>query len=120
MGVTHIATSVAAISGSSDPYEAEFLVDAGAIDCLAPATAFQKAGVQVAKRRTYELANGECVEFDVGYALIRLMGDETVVQVIHGPDDAEPILGVVAMEQLGLVLDPVNQTIKRLNALRPK
>ncbi len=41
------------------------------------------------------------------------MGAETVAQVIFGPDDAEPILGVVALENTGIGVDPVTRTLKR-------
>jgi hypothetical protein len=44
------------------------------------------------------------------------LGEETVAQIIFGPHDAEPILGVVALENTGVVVDPVTKTIKRLHA----
>ena len=46
----------------------------------------------------YELANGAPVEYEYGSARVALMGQETVVQIIFGSDDAEPILGVGALE----------------------
>jgi predicted aspartyl protease len=44
------------------------------------------------------------------------MGEETVTQVIFGPAGAEPILGVTALENAGLVVDPVTKNLKRLHA----
>jgi predicted aspartyl protease len=44
------------------------------------------------------------------------MGEETVAQVIFGPRGSEPILGVVALENVGIVVDPVTRTLKRLPA----
>lgn len=38
-------------------------------------------------------------------------------RVIFGPDNAELILGVMALEAVGLVVDPTNQKLKRLPAL---
>ena len=37
-------------------------------------------------------------------------------KVIFGPDEAEPILGVGALENVDIVVDPVTQTLKRLHA----
>ena len=36
MGVTHVTTRVRRLAGKGRAYEAEFLVDTGAIDCMAP------------------------------------------------------------------------------------
>ena len=44
------------------------------------------------------------------------MGEETVAQVIFGPSNVEPLLGAVALENVGVVVDPSNQTLKRIPA----
>ena len=44
------------------------------------------------------------------------MGTETVTKVIFGEDDAEPILGVVALESTGIGVDPVSRTLRRMTA----
>jgi hypothetical protein len=41
-------------------------------------------------------------------------------RVIFGPDNIEPILGVTALESVGVVVDPANQTLKRLPAISLK
>ena len=47
---------------------------------------------------------------------ISFLGDETVTQIIFGPAEAEPILGVVALESMGMVVDPITKTLKRIHA----
>jgi hypothetical protein len=37
--------------------------------------------------------------------------------VIFGPDDADPLLGVTALESVGITVDPANRTLKRLPAI---
>ena len=44
------------------------------------------------------------------------MGQETVVQIIFGPDDAEPILGVVALKNMGVTVDPITRVLRPLHA----
>jgi len=45
------------------------------------------------------------------------MGDITAGRVIFGPDDTEPILGVTALESVGILVDSVRQTLKRMPAI---
>lgn len=114
MGTTHVTARIQDLARSGRPFEAVFLVDAGALHCLAPASGLWAAGVIPEGRQACELASGEPVEYEYGFARISFLGDKTVAHVILGP---EPILGVVALENTGLVVDPASQTLKRLPAM---
>lgn len=115
MGLTHVTVKIAPLSGRRH-YSAEFLVDTGAIDCLVPARHLRRIGIKQEGRDVYELATGETVELPVGFARVEFMGAETVTKVIFGDDDAEPILGVVALESTGIGVDPVSRTLRRMTA----
>jgi clan AA aspartic protease len=116
MGLTHVTVNVSNLQKSQPPFEGEFLVDTGAIDCLAPASALRNAGIGIEGKDVYELANSEVVEHPYGFARISFMGSETVAQIIFGPEDCEPILGVVALENTGVGVDPVSFGLKRMAA----
>ena len=116
MGVTHVTGAVKPLVKGRKPFEAEFLVDTGAIDCRVPASALKKLGIKAEGRDVYELANGEAVEYTYGHARIAFMGAETVTRMIFGPEDAEPILGVAALESTGIGIDPVTRTLRRMAA----
>ena len=116
MGITHVTTQVFDFNKTCEPFEAEFLVDTGAIDCMAPGKALEKIGIKKERKAVYELANGDVTEYELGFARVVFMGQETIVQIIFGPEDVEPLLGVVALENLGFVVDPVNKQLKRLSA----
>ncbi len=116
MGVTHVTTQVFDLMKTNEPFEAEFLVDTGSIDCMAPAKQLEKVGIKKEMKSVYELANGDVVEYELGFARIVFMGQETVSQIIFGPEKVEPILGVVVLENLGFVVDPVSKQLKRLAA----
>ncbi len=45
------------------------------------------------------------------------MGEITAGRVIFGPDNAEPILGVTALESVGFTIDPASRTLKKLPAI---
>lgn len=98
-------------------YEALFLVDTGATDCLAPAEELRKIGVPEEGRMAYELADGSVKEYGYGLARIEFMGEITAGRIIFAEPNAEPILGVTALESVGITVDPVNKTLKRLPAI---
>ena len=120
MGMTHVTVRVTNPAEPSRRWEASFLVDTGAIDCLVPANRLREIGVQPAGSRTYEVADGSEVALDVAVAQIEVMDEIVGCTVIFGNDDAEPILGVTALESAGIEVDPQNQRLKRLPAVRLK
>ena len=71
-------------------------------------------------KRTFELADGSEIALDIGVARIEFMGEAVGATVIFGNDDAEPLLGVTALESVGIEVDPRNQRLKRLPAVRLK
>jgi predicted aspartyl protease len=48
------------------------------------------------------------------------MGEAVGVTAPFGPDDAEPILGMTALESVGIEVDPRTQRLKRPPAVRLK
>lgn len=114
MGTTRVTVRVCDLARRGTPFEADFIVDTGATDCMAPGDRLRENGIQPEGRAVYELANGQQVEYEYGFARIAFMGEETVAQVIFGPEDAEPILGSVPLENVGMAVDPVTQTLRRL------
>lgn len=117
MGYTHVTVSVSNLQRSMPAYNVSFLVDTGAIVCLAPGVELRKAGIEPEGREACELANGTPVEYEYGFARISFMGSDTVTKIIFGPDSVEPLLGVTALESVGIGVDPVSQTLKRYAAL---
>src|SRR5690242_11242285 len=55
--------------------------------------------------------------YDYGFARLSFMGSHTVTKMIFGPDNVEPLLGVTALESVGIGVDPLTQTLKRYAAL---
>jgi clan AA aspartic protease len=115
MGLTHVAVRLFN-SASSDTYEADFLVDTGATDTMAPASDLKRIGIQPLGKDVYELANGELVEYEYGNAELRFMNEIVPIRIVFGPDGSEPILGVIALEAAGFIVDPKNQMLRKLRA----
>ena len=48
------------------------------------------------------------------------MGELVGATIMFGEAESEPLLGVTALESVGIEVDPLNQTLKRLPAVRLK
>lgn len=117
MGLTRIAVTVRKFGSEEEAsYTATFLVDTGAIDSMIPASELKKLGIEPSRTEFYEMASGQLEEFEIGHAWLAFLGSEIPGQIMFGPDDAEPILGVLALEAAGFVVDPVAERLKKLPA----
>lgn len=120
MGATHVTIR---ITNPADPnrfWEGLFLVDTGATDSLAPSQHLEAIGLKPEGKRVYELADGSEISVDVAVAKIEFMGEFVGGTIIFGEAGAEPLLGVTALESVGIEVDPLNQQLKRLPAVRLK
>jgi clan AA aspartic protease len=117
MGLTPVTVRLRNMATPNGGYEADFLLDTGATDSLAPGSELRKIGLQPIGKTVYELANGAVEEYEYGLVEITFMGEVTAGRIIFGPDDAEPLLGVTALESVGITIDPANPTLKRLPAI---
>ena len=118
MGAVHVTVTIRNPAEPSRSWEGLFLVDTGATDSLAPRSHLEAIGLESKGLRVYETADGRKVKMDVTTADIEFMGDFTAGRIIMGDDDAEPLLGVTALESAGIEVDPVNKRLKKLPALR--
>jgi len=117
MGLTKVTTKLTALEKPGKSYEAIFLVDTGATDTMAPSDELEKIGVRKEGKMAYELANGDVKEYPYGLIRIEFMGETTAGRVIFGQPGVEPILGVTALESVGIIVDPTTKTLKRLPAI---
>jgi clan AA aspartic protease len=120
MGITQVTAAVRNPARPRKFWEGLFLVDRRAIDCIVPARHLKALGLKPRGRRVYELADGSEVTMEVTVAEVEFMGETVGATVVFGPDNAEPILGVTALESVGIEVDPRSQRLKRLPAVRLK
>lgn len=120
MGVIHLDVAVRNPADRTRSWEGSFLVDTGAIDSLVPRPQLEAIGIEPVSQRVYELADGTEVTMDIAVAQLELMGEITAGLIIFGDADAEPLLGVTALESVGIEVDPQRQRLKKLPAVRLK
>ena len=120
MGATHVTVTIRNPADPDRAWEGPFLVDTGATDSLVPRPHLEAIGLEPRSRRTYVLADGSEITVDVTTAEIEVMGEIVGGTILFGEPDTEPLLGVTALESAGIEVDPVNQRLKRLPAVRLK
>ena len=120
MGVTHVTVTIRNPALPDKSWEGLFLVDTGAIDSLVPREHLESIGLKPKAQRIYELADGSQLKMDITTADIEFMGDLVGGTIIFGKTGVEPILGVTALESVGIEVDPQNQRLKRMPATRLK
>lgn len=120
MGATHVTVTIRNPAQPARTWEGLFLVDTGATDSLVPRPHLEAIGLAPRGKRIYELADGSEVRLDVTVAEIEFMGEIVGGTIIYGKDGVEPLLGVTALESVGIEVDPVSQRLKRLPAVRLK
>ena len=89
----------------------EALVDTGATNTALPAPLRSSLGVTPYTRTVFESADGRDIELEVGRTWVRVDGQQEFTQVVFSAADAEPILGAITLEEMGLAVDPVSRRL---------
>ena len=120
MGVTHVTAMVRNPAEPQWKWEGLFLVDTGATDCMVPRRHLESIGLGPKGQRVYEMADGSEIRMDITTAEVELMGEVVGATIVMGDSNSEPLLGVTVLESAGIEVDPRNQSLKRLPAIRLK
>ena len=120
MGMIHVPVTIRNPAARERTWDGRFLVDTGAFDSLVPRPQLEEIGLQPTAQRTYELADGSEITLGITVGEIVVMGEAVGGTLIFGAADAEPILGVTALESAGVEIDPRTQSLKKLPAVRLK
>ncbi|MHB8523840.1 MAG: aspartyl protease family protein [Limisphaerales bacterium] len=115
MGMTHIEGTVTGPSG--EHATVEFLVDSGATYTLLPQKVWQKLGLTPRRSVRCRLADGSVVERDVSECHIRIPQGDGHTPVMLGHQDDEALLGVITLEELGLILNPFTRKLQPMRMM---
>jgi len=115
MGITYIEGQVKGPSGKQE--SVEFLIDSGAIYSLLPKMVWETIGLMPKRKQSFRLADGTTVERAISEAFVILPQGEAHSPVILGEEGDEALLGVVTLENLGLVFNPFDRTLHPMRML---
>ena len=116
MGISYVQGTVRGPAGAKATVR--FLIDSGATYSLLPEPVWRAIGLAPQREMDFVLADGTSVHRPVSECFLMLLQGEGHTPVVLGqPGDAEPLLGVVTLEILGLVFDPFRRTLHPMRAL---
>lgn len=114
MGLTYIKATVINPADRSKRLKVEFLVDSGAMYSVVPKPILRKLGIKARETKTFTLADGTDITRKVGNAFFALDRSERASPIIFGEKGDTPLLGMVSLEALGYILDPLRRELRPL------
>jgi len=117
MGFTRLHFTVSHPVELDRSEEVELLVDTGALISVVSREIIDRLGIPKQFQRVFRLANGQTIERYVGAAFFRWNGHMSVAPVVFAEPGDEPLVGVTALEAMGLQVDPTTRSLKPTDSL---
>lgn len=114
MGLTVLEMEVGNPAEPEVTQKVEFLIDSGTIYSVVPAPILAALRIKPLKEETFRLADGSKIVRRKGIALFRHGERVGGADVIFGEPGDSTLLGVLTLEALGLILDPLRRELKPL------
>lgn len=115
MGITYVEGTVSGRNGQ--PETVRFLVDSGASYTLLPEPTWKALKLEPQRTMAFSLADGTIVERKISECFIEFAAGKCHTPVVLGElGDDQPLLGVVTLEELGLVFDPFRRELRTMLA----
>ena len=112
MGLVHAKLHIVGSNGEQAE-TIEVLVDTGSTLTWIPEELAIRLSIEATGRALIETADGRTLERPIGDALVECEGSRGFVGIVFArPGDAS-VLGVTALERLGLEVDPVRRVLRR-------
>jgi predicted aspartyl protease len=112
MGLTTVELTLSKIGSKRKKITDQFLVDSGASLTVLPKALWQALRLKPVDSVTIRLADGRIEQRQIGFAMATF-GDKTVpTQVILGEADDSKLMGVLTLEEMGLILNPLKRTLE--------
>jgi predicted aspartyl protease len=110
VGITYIKGTVTGPTGKQTTDD--FLVDSGAKYTVLPLKSWKAIGLKAERRLTFMLADGTKVKRNISECQISLPQGKTHTPVVLGESHDKALLGVVTLEELGLVFNPFERSLQ--------
>ena len=114
MGLTYVRASVIHPADPKKKLRLRFLVDSGAVYSVVPESHLRMLGITPRGSKTFTLADGTEISRKYGHAVFALKGAEGASPVIFGKEGDSCLLGMVTLQALGYILDPLRRELRPL------
>jgi clan AA aspartic protease len=111
MGLLEVTLILANPAAQERATSVKLLVDTGATLSWIPRGVLEGIGLRPQARRAFLLADGRRVERETAVATLILNGVAIGTTVVFGEPGDGTMLGVSALEELGLAIDPVERKL---------
>jgi len=95
----------------------ELLVDTGSTYTWVSNAVLERLNVEVKTARKFKTIDGRVLERKVGEVLIEYMNEKATRMVVFADKGDAEVLGVDALEGLGLEVDPITKQLRKAEAL---
>ena len=115
MGITHARVVLYSIDMARNE-ACDLLVDTGSTLSWVPEEVAARIGIQATEVRTFRLADGREVDRPVGEAILECEGLRGATRIVFARPGDGSLLGLHALEGLGLEVDPGARVLRRTDA----
>lgn len=116
MGLTNISATITDLSGEKR-ITGDFLVDTGAAYTVIPKKMVGKLDIKTDRIQRFSLADGTIVTRKLGSAIVEIDGQRAASTVVIGEKDDSPLLGVITLENMGLMVDPFSRKLRPMKLM---
>jgi len=92
----------------------KYRVDSGAVYSVVPKNVLKSLGIKSCGSKSFILADGTVITRKFGNALVSLEDTEDTSPVTFGEKGDTPLLGMITLEALGYILDPLRRELRPL------
>ena len=119
MGMFKVSVTLANPKDEACSFAEDFWVDTGALYTFVPEDRLETIGIEPTQTRDLILADGRRERRLLGEALFSIQGLEgqMTCPVIFAPKSSLYLLGVTALENFGVDVDPTTRTLKPILAV---
>ena len=95
----------------------ELLVDTGSTYTWIKRDKLKELGIKPMSRRRFRTIDNRIIERDISEAVIECLGEKATCIVVFAEEDDVEVLGITALENLALEVDPTTKQLKKAEAI---
>ena len=95
----------------------ELIVDTGSTYTWIRRSRLEKLNIKPMGRRRFRTIEGKIIEREIGEAIIECLGEKATCIIVFAEENDVEVLGVTALENLALEVDPVTRKLRKAEAV---
>ncbi len=95
----------------------DLLVDTGSTYTWVKCDKLRELGIKPMDKRKFRTIEGRVIEREIGEVIIECLGEKATCLVVFAEESDFEVLGVTALENLALEVDPITKQLKKTEAV---